>query len=164
CYIVVIDRTLPSVKLAVGTALPQSKPLSDSLFRTTLQILKLLFSIACALFAQIIALCDDLRRFFSIASAFLAQNNRGGGHSFIPSIQRNYIAPMTRLTRISLWFLTLALAPITLPLLAQQTPINLPNGRILAEVPGHPRSVNNLPTAAALSPDKKFAVFLHSGY
>jgi DNA-binding beta-propeller fold protein YncE len=83
---------------------------------------------------------------------------------YIPSIKRNYIAPMTRLARISPWFLTVALASIALPLLAQQTRVNLPNGRILAEVPGHPRPINNLPTAAALSPDAKFAVFLHSGF
>jgi DNA-binding beta-propeller fold protein YncE len=83
---------------------------------------------------------------------------------YIPSIKRNYIAPMTRLARISPWFLTVALAAIALPLLAQQTRVNLPNGRILAEVPGHPRPINNLPTAAALSPDAKFAVFLHSGF
>lgn len=56
------------------------------------------------------------------------------------------------------------LALFSLPLSAQQTPVNLPNGRVLAEVPGHPRSINNLPTAAALSPDGKFAVLLHSGY
>jgi DNA-binding beta-propeller fold protein YncE len=83
---------------------------------------------------------------------------------YIPSLQRNYIAPMTRLARISPWFLTVALASIAWPLLAQQTRVNLPNGRILAEVPGHPRPINNLPTAAALSPDAKFAVFLHSGF
>ena len=47
---------------------------------------------------------------------------------------------------------------------AQQPPVNLPDGRILGEVPGHPRPINNLPTVAALSPDGKFAVFLHSGY
>ncbi|HLK04885.1 MAG TPA: hypothetical protein VKT53_10645 [Candidatus Acidoferrum sp.] len=47
---------------------------------------------------------------------------------------------------------------------AQQSPVNLPNGRILAGVPGNPRPINNLPTAAALSPDSRFAVFLHSGY
>ena len=40
----------------------------------------------------------------------------------------------------------------------------LPNGKVLPEVPGHPRQFNNLPTAAAISPDGRFAVFLHSGY
>jgi len=48
---------------------------------------------------------------------------------------------------------------------AQQTPaVNLPDGRLLSEVPGHPRPINNLPTAVALSRDNKFAVLLHSGY
>ncbi len=83
---------------------------------------------------------------------------------YIPSIKRNYIAPMTRLARISRWSLTLAMLLIALPSQAQQTPVNLPNGRILTEVPGHPRPINNLPTAAALSPDNRFAVFLHSGF
>ncbi|HXY01671.1 MAG TPA: hypothetical protein VEI54_12180, partial [Candidatus Limnocylindrales bacterium] len=40
----------------------------------------------------------------------------------------------------------------------------MPNAKILREVPGHPRKINNFPTAAALSPDGRFAVFLHSGY
>jgi len=40
----------------------------------------------------------------------------------------------------------------------------LPNGRLLGEVPGHPHPFNNLPTAAAVSPDDRFVVFLHSGY
>src|SRR5579864_405997 len=43
-------------------------------------------------------------------------------------------------------------------------PVQLPNGRLLAEVPGKPREINNLPTAAAVSPDGRFAVFLHSGF
>ena len=43
-------------------------------------------------------------------------------------------------------------------------PAALPNGRLLGDVPGHPRGINNLATAAALSPDGRFVVFLHSGY
>jgi Uncharacterized conserved protein len=43
-------------------------------------------------------------------------------------------------------------------------PTQLPNGRLLGEVPGHPRTVNNLATAAAVSPDGRFVVLLHSGY
>jgi DNA-binding beta-propeller fold protein YncE len=46
--------------------------------------------------------------------------------------------------------------------LAQTT--QLPNGRLLGEVPGHPRTINNLATAAAVSPDGRFLVLLHSGY
>src|SRR5215470_3202040 len=45
-----------------------------------------------------------------------------------------------------------------------QTQTQLPNGRLLGEVPGHPRTINNLATAAAVSPDGRFVVFLHSGY
>jgi hypothetical protein len=40
----------------------------------------------------------------------------------------------------------------------------LPNGKVLGEVPGTPRSTNSLPTAATISPDGRFAVLLHSGY
>ena len=40
----------------------------------------------------------------------------------------------------------------------------VPNGKLLADVPGNPRPINNLPTAMALSPDGRFAVVLHSGY
>src|ERR1700745_409061 len=51
-------------------------------------------------------------------------------------------------------------------ILAQQStaPVQLPNGHVLAQVPGNPREINNLPTAAAVSPDGHFAVFLHSGF
>src|SRR5215831_9343121 len=49
---------------------------------------------------------------------------------------------------------------------AQETsrPIQLPNGRLLGEVPGHPRPINNLATVSAVSPDGRFVVFLHSGF
>src|ERR1700726_1090817 len=49
---------------------------------------------------------------------------------------------------------------------AQDAPhiTQLPNGKLLAEVPGNPRQTNNLPTAAALSPDGRFAVLLNSGF
>ncbi len=40
----------------------------------------------------------------------------------------------------------------------------MPNGKIFGELPGNPRRINNFPTAAAISPDGRFAVFLHSGY
>jgi DNA-binding beta-propeller fold protein YncE len=40
----------------------------------------------------------------------------------------------------------------------------MPNGKIFRELPGNPRRINNFPTAAAISPDGRFAVFLHSGY
>jgi len=51
-------------------------------------------------------------------------------------------------------------------LVAQDAPhgTQLPNGKLLTEVPGNPRPTNNLPTAVALSPDGRFAVLLHSGF
>jgi DNA-binding beta-propeller fold protein YncE len=60
----------------------------------------------------------------------------------------------------------LLLATMAAPLHAQKTPpaVRLPNGKLLGEVPGAPRPINNLPTAIAISPDGKFALLLHSGY
>lgn len=51
-------------------------------------------------------------------------------------------------------------------LVAQDAPqiVPLPNGKLLGQVPGAPRPINNLPTAIATSPDGKFAVLLDSGY
>ena len=64
-------------------------------------------------------------------------------------------------------FFTAICAWIAVPRLlgqgASQT-VQLPNGKLLGEVPGSPRQINNLPTAIAISPDGKFAVLLHSGY
>ncbi len=57
----------------------------------------------------------------------------------------------------------LFLAPYLVAQDAPQT-TQLPNGKLLADVPGNPRPTNNLPTAIALSPDGRFAVLLHSGY
>jgi DNA-binding beta-propeller fold protein YncE len=56
-----------------------------------------------------------------------------------------------------------ALAPALLAQDAAET-VPLPNGKLLGEVPGKPRPINNLPTAMAISPDGRFAVLLHSGY
>ena len=64
----------------------------------------------------------------------------------------------------SLCFLLLLV--LTPGLVAQDAPqtVRLPNGKLLGEVPGAPRPINNLPTAIAISPDGRFAVLLHSGY
>jgi lactonase family protein with 7-bladed beta-propeller len=56
-----------------------------------------------------------------------------------------------------------ALAPALLAQDAAHT-VQLPNGKLLGDVPGGPRPINNLPTALAISPDGRFAVLLHSGY
>jgi len=74
------------------------------------------------------------------------------------------------MTATKLLRLTSRLAPLFLVLCATAAPqsanppTQLPNGRLLGEVPGHPRTINNLATVAALSPDGRFVVFLHSGY
>ena len=61
------------------------------------------------------------------------------------------------------------LGRMTLTALAQssdatQVGTQLPNGKILAAVPGNPQPTNNFPTAIVLSPDSKYAVLLHNGY
>ncbi len=40
----------------------------------------------------------------------------------------------------------------------------LPNGKTPGVIPGAPRPINNFPTTAAISPDRRYAVLLHSGY
>jgi DNA-binding beta-propeller fold protein YncE len=62
---------------------------------------------------------------------------------------------------ILLLFLALSLAAQD-PSGPRQTQI--PNGKIFSELPGNPRRTNNFPTAAAVSPDGRFVVLLHSGY
>ncbi len=63
--------------------------------------------------------------------------------------------------------LTLLIAA-AIPLSAQDSPppsgTQIPNGKIFGEIPGNPRRINNFPTAAAISPDGRFAVLLHSGF
>ena len=64
--------------------------------------------------------------------------------------------------------LTVALCTVgSVSFLQAQTPggpTQLPNAKLLGSVPGAPRKINNFPTAVAVSPDNRFAVFLHSGY
>jgi len=68
----------------------------------------------------------------------------------------------SRLSKLSFVLLLLFVCS----LVAQEEPhrTQLPNGKLLADVPGNPRPINNLPTAIALSPDGRFAVLLHSGF
>jgi len=40
----------------------------------------------------------------------------------------------------------------------------MPNAKLLGEVPGNPQRTNNFPTATAISRDGRYAVLLHSGY
>jgi DNA-binding beta-propeller fold protein YncE len=63
----------------------------------------------------------------------------------------------------ALLFFSICLASF---LSAQDAPhtTQLPNGKLLTDVPGNPRRTNNLPTAVAISPDGHFAVLLNSGY
>jgi DNA-binding beta-propeller fold protein YncE len=63
-------------------------------------------------------------------------------------------------------FFALSLAAIPLGAQESSSPAStqIPNSKIFGEVPGHPRRINNFPTAVALSPDARYAVFLHSGF
>jgi hypothetical protein len=47
---------------------------------------------------------------------------------------------------------------------SSQTLTQIPNSKLFGELPGHPRRINNFPTAVAVSPDARYAVFLHSGF
>jgi len=64
--------------------------------------------------------------------------------------------------------ISVSLLVLLYPLAAQNssTPphTQIPNSKIFGELPGNPRPINNFPTAAVISPDARFAVFLHSGY
>src|SRR3984893_2662913 len=76
----------------------------------------------------------------------------------------NHTRNLRTLTFLFLFVLFLSvLAPALSAQDAAQT-VQLPNGKLLGEVPGGPRPINNLPTAIAISPDGRFAVLLHSGY
>ena len=89
----------------------------------------------------------------------------GGVYRFV--MQNGYTRAMENPIRGTLTFLSIlflsALAPALFAQDAAQT-VQLPNGKLLGEVPGGPRPINNLPTAIAISPDGRFAVLLHSGY
>ena len=72
-----------------------------------------------------------------------------------------------RVCNFTFYFLFVLFLSIAAPVLvAQDAPqtLQLPNGKLLGKVPGAPSQTNNLPTAIALSPDRRFAVLLHSGY
>src|SRR5580693_4989584 len=77
-----------------------------------------------------------------------------------------YTRAMKNRTHVVRTLSFLYLSFIAPALCAQDTPqkVELPNGKLLGEVPGEPRAINNLPTAIAISPDERFAVLLHSGY
>src|SRR5258708_15579738 len=72
--------------------------------------------------------------------------------------------------KISRWFLGMMLLVVTSGELHGQigptakAPKQLPNGKLLGDVPGDPRATNNFPTAAVVSPDAPLAVLLHSGF
>jgi hypothetical protein len=74
--------------------------------------------------------------------------------------------PRQRITSLAAWAVALTMA--TTSPAAQDTATmartQMPNAKVLAGVPGNPQPTNNFPTAAAISPDGRFVVLLHSGY
>jgi DNA-binding beta-propeller fold protein YncE len=69
-----------------------------------------------------------------------------------------------KLQRMFLGVALFGALPVSLCAQVQRVQRQLSNGKFLGEVPGDPRPINNFPTAAAVSPDGRFAVLLHSGY
>jgi DNA-binding beta-propeller fold protein YncE len=65
---------------------------------------------------------------------------------------------------VSAWLMSVAGRPLLAQIPSSPARTQLPNAKLLGTVPGSPRKINNFPTAAAVSPDSRFAVFLHSGY
>ena len=85
-------------------------------------------------------------------------------NSFV--MRSRYTRAMKNHIRMVRSFFFLAAFFLPAALFGQEAPatVQLPNGKLLGEVPGNPRPINNLPTAVAISPDGRFAVLLHSGY
>src|SRR5579872_4143326 len=81
-------------------------------------------------------------------------------------MQKRYTRAMENRINVVHKLTLLSLVVLAPTLLGQEVPqeVQLPNGKLLGEVPGEPRPINNLPTAIAVSPDGRFAVLLHSGY
>jgi len=97
----------------------------------------------------------------------LCHYNRDIGRSVYRFVMRKgYTRAMENRTNIVCKLTFLFLFILAPALLGQEAPqqAQLPNGKLLGEVPGGPRPINNLPTAIAISPDGRFAVLLHSGY
>jgi DNA-binding beta-propeller fold protein YncE len=69
-----------------------------------------------------------------------------------------------RMVKLFSIFLLVTAAPLLAQNVSAPLHTQMPNGKIFDEIPGNPRRINNFPTAAAVSPDGRFAVFLHSGY
>jgi Lactonase, 7-bladed beta-propeller len=85
---------------------------------------------------------------------------------YLFSMGKRYTRAMNNRIRGVRSFAFLFLGLLAPALLAQEParPVQLANGKLLGDVPGAPRQINNLPTAAAASPDGRFAVLLHSGF
>jgi hypothetical protein len=72
--------------------------------------------------------------------------------------------------RVGLWFrraVPCSLFPLLAAFCAGQSkslPTQLPNGRLLATVPGSPRPTNSLPSTAVVSNDRRYVALLNDGY
>jgi DNA-binding beta-propeller fold protein YncE len=81
----------------------------------------------------------------------------------LPKIQYN-AAMRFALRSVCFTYMFLAALPLAAQNSPASPPTQIPNGKIFGELPGNPRRTNNFPTAAAISPDSRYAVLLHSGY
>jgi DNA-binding beta-propeller fold protein YncE len=87
--------------------------------------------------------------------------------SLAAEIQYNASMPTFHRFLVSFSVITLCIAPVAFFAQDPTAPSSLkqmPNSKLLGHVPGQPQRTNNFPTAIAVSPDKRFAVLLHSGY
>src|SRR5258707_6401210 len=98
--------------------------------------------------------------------AWLQKRTSAGGCVYNPVTKNSYTQPMNNRSGHLSKFSFVLLLFLACSLVAQETPrtTQLPNGKLLADVPGNPRRINNLPTAVSISPDGHFAVLLHSGF
>jgi DNA-binding beta-propeller fold protein YncE len=80
--------------------------------------------------------------------------------------QRGYPITIEHQARLAAFaaFLLFLFGALTTHAQTEPQGVQLPNGMLLSGAPGKPRTINNLPTAVAVSPDGRFAVLLHSGY
>ncbi len=106
----------------------------------------------------------DCTRFVEFPGDPMTTIPRVGVHRFVTWTR--YTRTMGNHIRGIRIFTFLLLCILTPALFAQDAPqaVQLPNGKLLGEVPGKPQTTNNLPTAIAISPGGRFAVLLHSGY
>ncbi len=90
--------------------------------------------------------------------------DRGLAHFHYNAAMRRPVAPIIRCFSVVLLVIGLLLSPPPDAAQSSSALKQMPNAKLLGEVPGHPQHTNNFPTAIAASPDRHFVVLLHSGF